>query len=453
MTDQIKKTENKMTDTPTGKLLLMMSWPAILSMVIHAMYNIVDTIFVSYVGEQAVASVTYIFPVNMLMVSFAVGTGVGINSLIARRLGARRYDEANKAATHGYMLGTCNWLLFALFGLFFAHAFISIFTHTPYILENASIYLRITTIGSLFIMIQVTNEKMLQATGNMILPMICSLTGGIANIILDPLFIFGIGPFPEMGVTGAAVATVLGQFISFVLGCLLVFCREHAVKVTFRGFRPEKQIIKDIYSVGAPAILMQAIGSVMNFGMNMIIGRISETGIAVFGVYFRLQSFVFMPVIGINQGSLPILGFNFGARNKERFLSTYKWSILFAMIIMFAGFLVFQLFPRQLLSIFNATDEMYEIGVSALRLISICFIPAAYGITTSNVFQATGHGTLSLWSSLIRQLVGILPLAFILTRFYGLNGAWASFALAEILGTLYLILVFIWLYKKEIRDL
>ena len=453
MTDEIQKTENKMTDTPTGKLLFMMSWPAILSMIIQAMYNIVDTIFVSYVGEQAVAAVTYIFPINMLMISFAVGTGVGINSLISRRLGARRYDEANDAASHGYMLGVCNWIAFALFGIFFAGAFVRLFTQTPYIVENATLYLRITSIGCLFIMIQVINEKLLQATGNMILPMVCSLTGGIMNIILDPLFIFGIGPFPEMGVTGAAVATVLGQLLSFILGTALVFGREHAVKITFKGFRPKKTILKDIYGVAAPAILMQAIGSVMNFGMNMIIGKISETAIAVFGVYFRLQSFIFMPVIGINQGSLPILGFNYGARNKERFMSTYKKSILAAFIIMGIGFIIFQLFPRELLSIFNASDEMYEIGEHALRLISICFIPAAYGVTTSNVFQATGHGTLSLWSSLIRQLVGILPLAFILTRYYGLDGAWASFALAEVLGTIYLISAFIWLYKKEIRDL
>ncbi len=453
MSQEVKMSENKMGTMPVGKLLLNMSWPAILSMLIQALYNIVDTMFVSFINEQAIAAVTYIFPISMLMIAFSVGTGVGINSLIARRLGARRFDEANDAASHGFRLSFFNWAIFAIFGLFFAKMFMEAFTETPYIIENGTAYLQVTTIGSLFLMVQVTNEKILQSTGNMIMPMICSLAGAVTNVILDPCFIFGIWIFPEMGVTGAAVATVIGQAVSMTLGLFLLFGKNHAVTIKFKGFKFKGEIIRDIYAVGLPAIIMQAIGSVLMFGLNAILGAISETGIAVLGVYQRLQSFVFMPVFGLTQGALPILGFNFGARNKERFIHTYKLALRVALIIMGAGFIFFQLFPETLLSIFNATEQMYEIGSKALRIISICFIPAAYGITTSTVFQATGHGVLSLWSSLIRQLVGALPAAFILSRFIGMTGIWAAFPIAEVLGTGYVICAFIWLYKREIKNM
>lgn len=446
-------TENKMGTMPVGKLLLNMSWPAILSMLIQALYNIVDTIFVSFVGEQAIAAVTYIFPVSMLMISFSVGTGVGINSLIARRLGARRFDEADDAASHGFRLSFFNWAIFAIFGLFFATMFMKAFTETPYIIENGALYLKVTTIGSLFLMVQITNEKILQSTGNMIMPMICSLAGAVTNVILDPCFIFGLWIFPEMGVTGAAVATVIGQAVSMTLGLFLLFGHDHAVTIRFRGFKFKAEIIRDIYAVGLPAIIMQAIGSVMLFGLNAILGAISETGVAVLGVYQRLQSFVFMPVFGLTQGALPILGYNFGARNKERFMHAYKLALRVALTIMGLGFICFQLFPDLLLSIFNATDQMYEIGSKALRLISICFLPAAYGITTSTVFQATGHGILSLWSSLIRQLIGALPVAFVLSRFIGITGVWMAFPLAEAIGISYVICAFIWLYKREIKTM
>ena len=453
MTEEVKLTENKMGVMPIGKLLLNMSWPAILSMLIQALYNIVDTIFVSFIGEQAIAAVTYIFPVNMLMIAFSVGTGVGINSLIARRLGAKRFDEADDAASHGFILSFFNWAVFAVFGLFFATIFMEAFTQTPYIVENGAMYLKVTTIGSLFLMVQVTNEKILQSTGNMIMPMICSLAGAVTNVILDPCFIFGIWIFPEMGVTGAAVATVIGQAVSMTLGLFLLFGHDHAVTIKFRGFKFKGEVIRDIYAVGLPAIIMQAIGSVMLFGLNAILGAISETGVAVLGVYQRLQSFVFMPVFGLTQGALPILGYNFGARDRDRFMHAYKLALRVALIIMGAGLLCFQLFPDILLSIFNATDQMYDIGDKALRIISICFLPAAYGITTSTVFQATGHGVLSLWSSLIRQLVGALPVAIVLSKIMGLTGVWLAFPLAEVLGTGYVICAFIWLYKREIKTM
>ncbi len=446
---------NKMGEMPIGKLIFNMSWPAILSMLIQAFYNVVDSFFVSQISEEALAAVTYIFPVQMLMISVAVGTGVGINSLISRRLGAQRMEEANMAASHGYRLSFFNWFLFLLVGIFLSRPIMEIMSDTPYIVENGTVYMQIITIGSLFIMVQISAEKILQATGNMMLPMICSLVGAVTNIVLDPLLIFGVGPFPEMGVTGAAVATVIGQIFSMILGQFLLFKGTHTVQVKLWGWKFDKHIIKDIYAVGAPAILMQSIGSVMQFGMNFILGSINETAVAVLGVYGRLQSFIFMPVFGINQGVLPIMGYNYGAKNRKRLMETFKKGFATAFIIMLAGLIIFQLFPQQLLSIFNSQNsaEMYEIGIPALKTISLCFLPASFGIMASSVFQAIGHGFLSLWGSLLRQLVGILPLAWILASISGLELVWYSFPLAEIIGTVYLATTLRYVYKKEIKNL
>ena len=447
--------ENKMGIMPVGKLILNMAWPAMLSMMIQAMYNVVDSFFVSRISESALAAITYIFPVQMVLISVAVGTGVGINSLISRRLGAKRFEEADLAACHGYRMAFVNWAFFFLVGLFLSKPIISIMTDTEYIVSEGSKYLSIVLMGSLFIFVQIATEKILQATGNMVLPMLCTITGAVTNIILDPLLIFGLGPFPEMGITGAAVATVFGQLFSMVLGQIILFKKNDLIHVKLRGFQWDMAIVKDIYAVGGPAILMQCIGSVLQFGMNMILSSFTETAVAVMGVYGRLQSFIFMPVFGLNQGVLPVLGYNYGARNKARLIEAYKKGFILAFCIMSLGLIVFLVFPHQLLSAFNAQNnpDIYEIGVPAFRAISWCFLPAAYGIMTSAVFQATGHRFLSLWSSLIRQLVGVLPIAIILGKFIGLNAVWYSFPLAEILGTAYLIIAYVILYKKEIKDL
>lgn len=444
--------ENKMGTTPVGRLIVTMSWPAVVSMLIQAMYNVVDSFFVSRISEEALAAITYIFPIQMVMMSCAIGTGVGINSLISRRLGAKSFEEADLAASHGYRLAFFSWAGFALFGIFLSRPLTCFMTDTPYIIEEGTKYMSIVLIGSLFVFVQVISEKILQATGNMIFPMLCSMTGAITNIIFDPLLIFGIGPFPEMGVTGAAIATVFGQFLSMVLGQYLLFGKKHPVKVRLRGWEWKGRIAREIYSVGFPAILMQCIGSVMLFGMNMILRTFSETAVAVMGIYGRLQSFIFMPVFGLNQGVLPILGYNYGARNKKRLMETYKKGFMLAFCIMALGLIVFQLFPHQLLSIFNAqgSQDMYDIGIPALRAISWCFLPASYGIMTSSVFQGSGHGFLSLWSSLIRQLIGILPIAYIFGRLFGLNMVWYAFPLAEIIGTAYLIIAFFTLKKREL---
>lgn len=447
--------ENKMGTMPVGRLILYMSWPAMLSMLIQAFYNVVDSFFVSRLGEEALAAITYIFPIQMVMISCAVGTGIGINSLISRRLGAKKFEDANKAASHGYRIAFFQWIIFVIIGAFFAKPIMTAMTSTEYIISEGRIYLSIITIGSLFMFVQITTEKILQATGNMVLPMLCSLTGAITNIILDPFLIFGIGPFPEMGLTGAAIATVFGQLLSMILGQAILFKGKHPVKVMFKGWTWDWQVFKDIFAVGFPSILMQCIGSIMQIGMNMILSAFTETAVAVMGVYGRLQSFVFMPVFGLNQGVLPILGYNYGARNKKRLLETYKKGFAIAFGIMAVGLLIFQLFPYELLGAFNAqgSESMFEIGLPALRAISWCFLPASYGILTSAVFQATGHGFLSLWSSLIRQLVGILPIAYLFGKFMGLGAVWYAFPLAEILGTGYLILAYIWLYKNDIKHM
>lgn len=451
MSNQIR--ENKMGTMPVGKLIVTMSWPAVLSMLIQALYNIVDSIFVSMISEQALAAVTYIFPVQMLLIAVGVGTGVGVNSLISRRLGAQRFEEANMAASHGYRLSFFNWIGFALIGLFLSNIFMNFFSSTAYIAESGALYMRIVTIGSLFILIQVSTEKILQATGNMLFPMICSITGAAVNIALDPVLIFGLGPFPEMDVAGAAAATVIGQCVSMILGQYLLFKKEHQVTVKVRGFKMDSRIIKDIYAVGLPAILMQAMMSILQFGLNAILGGLSETAVAVNGVYGRIQSFVFMPVLGLNQGALPIMGYNYGARDKGRLMKAFKIGFLIAFVIMAVGLVLFQLFPRQFLSMFSASEGMYEIGISAFRTISLCFLPASFGILASSFFQATGHGVLSLWGSLIRQLIGILPLAFILSRIGGLSLVWFSFPLAEILGFLYCLIAMRHIYKKDIARL
>ncbi len=445
----------RMGEMPVGRLILTMSWPAMIAMLIQAFYNIVDSFFVSMISEQALAAVTYVFPIQMLLISITIGTGVGINSLISRRLGAKLYEEADMAANHGYRLSFFNWMFFALIGIFLSSPFMHLMSNTPFIVESGTKYMAIITIGSLFCIVQMTTEKILQATGNMIIPMVCGIIGGVSNIILDPLFIFGIGPFPKLGVAGAAVATVLGQFLSMCVGQIVLFKGKHAVKVRLWGWKFHGRIIRDIYAVGAPSILMQSIASIMQFGMNIILGTMTETAVAVMGVYGRLQSFIFMPVFGLNQGVLPIMGFNFGARNRKRLMETYKKGFLIAFIIMAAGLVIFQMFPRQLLAMFNSQNNqaMFDIGIPALRYISLCFLPAAFGIMTSSIFQATAHGFLSLWGSLIRQLVGILPLAWILAAIGGVDLVWFAFPLAELLGTVYFAIALKHLYRTEIRRL
>lgn len=446
--------ENKMGTMPVRKLLMSMAWPAILSMTINAMYNVVDSIFVSRIGEDALTAVSLVNPIQMMIIAISVGSGVGINSLIARRLGAQNQEAADKAASTSIRIGLFNYLIFFVIGVFFAKPFISGYADEgTFIYDSACRYLQIICIGSLFLNIQVVLEKVLQSTGNMVAPMKCSLTGAIVNIILDPILIFGMFGLPKMGVAGAAIATITGQLCGMIMGITIVIRDEHLVNIKLKGFKMDWRIVGDIYKVGLPSIVMQSIGSFMIIFYNMILVVYSTTAVAVLGIYFRIQSFVFMPVFGLNQGAMPIMGYNYGAKNKERLMSTYKEAFKVALIVMAAGTVLFQAIPAQLLMIFDASEEMLRIGVPALRLISLCFIPAAFGIITGTLFQGTGHGVLSLYASVIRQLIGILPLAFILIRIGGVTLSWLSFPLAEVLGLVYSAVMLKWLYKNEISKL
>ena len=446
--------ENKMGTVPVKKLLLSMAWPAILSMTINALYNIVDSIFVAWMSEDAFTAVSVVSPIQMLIISLAVGSGVGVNSLIARLLGARDQNGANKAASTSVRIGLFNYAIFLIIGLFFTKVFVGAYAEPgTEIYDSAIIYMQIVCIGSIFSHVEIMLEKVLQATGNMVAPMICSLTGAVINIIFDPILIFGLLGFPALGVAGAALATVFGQLCSLIVSSYILIKKDHLVTIQLKGFRIDWRIVADIYKVGFPSIIMQAIGSVMLIFYNMILVAYSTTAVAVLGVYYKIQSFVFMPVFGLNQGTMPIIGFNYGARNKERLMAAYKYGLKIAVVVMAAGTVLFQLIPEVLLSMFDASEDMYEIGVPALRIISLCFIPAAFGILNSTVFQGTGHGVLSLFASLLRQLVGILPLAYILIRIGGVTLSWASFPLAELIGLTYSIIMFKWLYKKEIATL
>jgi putative MATE family efflux protein len=451
--------ENKMGTKPMLPLILSMSLPAMFSMLVQALYNIVDSIFVSRLGVNALAAVSLAFPVQTLMISVGVGTGVGINSLISRRLGEHKYEEANKAATHGVFLGIFSWVPFLIFGLLFSEPFMRAFSSNEQVVEMGIDYLSIVTIFSLACLVEICCEKTLQATGNMIFPMLFQLSGAITNIILDPIFIFGLLGVPEMGVAGAAIATVLGQVVSLIFAIIILFCREHHVKIELKGFHFEWKTIRDIYAVGLPSIVMQAISSFLNMGLNGILAGFSDTAVAVLGAYYKLQSFIFMPAFGLNQGLMPIMGYNYGARKKERLLSAIKIGAVVMVGIMVIGLLIFQLFPDQLLNIFkeagqaSADAEMLRIGRPALRIISICFVPAAIGILFSTAFQATGMGMRSLIISLLRQMILLLPAAWLLSLTGEVTNVWFAFPIAEAVACVISILLFLDMYKKHIRTM
>lgn len=442
--------ENKMGTMPIGRLLLTMSGPAICSMLINSLYNIVDSIFVSHISEKALTAVTYVNPIQLLMIAVGVGTGVGLNSLIARRLGAKRFEEANEAASSGIKLGILNWIVFALVGIFFSDWFLKLFTTDAQIIEYGASYMKVITICSIFVMVSILIEKIFQATGNMIYPMVIMISGCVFNIILDPILIFGYFGMPKLGVIGAATATVTSQAIGVIVGLVFLKTRENAVKVRFLS-KINWHSIKEIYSVGGPAIIMQSLNSFLIFAINGILSTFSDTAVAVLGVYGKLQSFVFMPCFGVNQGSLPIIGYNYGARDKTRMMKTFKTATITAMIIMAVGLAIFQFAPDLLLMLFNATDEMHDIGRMSLRIISWNFIPAAFSIIVTGLFQATGHGMLSMWGSVLRQFVVVLPLAYFGSKMFGITAVWAAFPIAELVGVTYFILVFRYLYKNDFK--
>lgn len=428
----INRKENKMGVMPIQKLLLGMSVPMMISMLVQALYNIVDSMFVARLNENALTAVSLAFPVQNLMIAVGTGTGVGVNALVSRSLGEKNTVYANKAANNGVYLSIFSAVAFALLSLFFGRFFFAVQTDDPQIIAYGTSYVYVIGILSIGMFFQFITERLLQSTGKTIYTMFTQGLGAIINIILDPIMIFGLFGFPRMEVAGAAVATVTGQIIAAGLGLWFNRTKNHELHISLRKYKVEKEVVKGIYSVGIPSIIMASIGSVMTFGVNKILMAFTSTAAAVFGVYFKLQSFVFMPVFGLNNGMVPIVAYNYGARKPDRIMKTMRLSIVYAVTIMVAGFAVFQLMPEALLSIFDASEEMVEIGVPALRIISFSFLGAGFGIVSSSVFQALGHGMLSLIVSVLRQLIVILPAAWILARIGGIHMVWWAFPIAEI---------------------
>ena len=447
--------ENKMGTMPMTKLIFSMSLPAMFSMLIQALYNIVDSIFVSFIGEDALTAVSLVYPMQMLIISFAVGTGVGVNSLISRRLGEKEYDEASHAANHGIVLAFITWVVFALIGLFFTKPFIASMAKgaenvSQNIINWGNDYMWIVMVFSFGVFIEVNIEKSIQATGNMLYPMIFQLIGAVINLIFDPIFIFGAGFIPPMGVAGAAIATVMGQIVSMFYAVYIAHKKDFHVKFSLKNFKFRAKTIKDIYIVGIPSIVMQSIASVLITLLNKILIVLTPTAVTVLGVYYKLQSFVFMPVFGLTQGVMPIMGYNYGARNRRRLVDAVKKGTAIAAVIMALGMAVFSIFPKQLLLIFNAKPDMLEIGIPALRIISLNFVPAAVGIIFGTFFQATGKGVYSLTVSFLRQIVLILPVAKFLSGF-GVTNVWFAFPIAESVSLVFCIFMYMNVYKKQIK--
>lgn len=434
------QTENKMGVMPVNKLLLSMAVPMIISMLVQALYNVVDSIFVSRISENALTAVSLAFPMQNLLISFAVGFGVGINALMSRALGEKDPAHASRIAISGMVLEAASYVIFLILGLFFTETFMraQISGEVPAedaaeIISHGVSYLRIVLIFSFGVFIEITYERILQSTGRTTLSMITQLIGAILNIIFDPILIFGLLGFPEMGIAGAAVATVGGQIVAAIVA---FFINKHWNReITLAGARPSKVSMLAISRISIPSIVMSSISSVTTFFMNLILTTFTATAAAVFGVYFKLQSFVFMPVFGLNNGTVPIVAYNFGARKGDRMKKTIQYAICAAVGIMIVGMLLFQSIPDKLLMLFDASDEMLRIGVPALRIISLAFPLAGFGIGASSVFQALGYSVYSMIVSLIRQLVVLIPCAYVIGRVTGdVTGVWWAFFIAELVS-------------------
>ena len=431
----------RMAEAKVFPLLVRMSGPAMFSMLIMSLYNIVDSLFVSAVSEIALRSVSIIFPVQQLMVAFAVGTSVGVNSYVARRLGAEDPETASAAASHGLALSFVNWMIFLVAGSLLAPVVVNLFSNHEEVIGGSVAYLRIVTMASIGLFWQIHCEKIFQATGNMTRAMYIQLMGALLNIVLDPILIFGWFGLPAMGVRGAAIATVFSQIVAGAVALYLVLRKEAVVRVRLRGFRFQKHILASIYRVGLPSLVMQSVTAMVGMVFNMIILPFSEIAITVLGVYLKLESFVFMPVFGIGQGMLPLMAYNFGAKRYDRVRQTLKSGFILMAGIMSFSTILFQLIPRLLLSAFNATEEMYAMGIPAFRNISLCFIFAGVAIILSISFQALGRGTYSLFISIFRQLVLLLPLARLFAVWH-LDYVWYSYAISDLGAALMAIFLF-----------
>lgn len=438
---------------PVNRLLLSVSFPMMVSMLVQALYNIVDSAFVARLGQDALTAVSLTFPLQNLMIAFASGTGVGVNALLSKSLGEKNYDRANKAAANGIFLAIIHCAMFLIVGVFFSKAFFSAQNGNPEIIKYGVTYSSICLGVSLGLFMQITFERLLLSTGKSIFSMLTQLSGAIINIIFDPLLIFGIGPFPRLGVAGAAVATVFGQFVAAFLALVFNLCFNHEIRLSVK---PHLDTIKRIYAVGLPSIVMVSIASIMTFGINKILSTFKDLvddAQTVFGVYYKLQSFVFMPVFGLNNGMVPIIAYNYGARKPERMTKTIRLSITYAVSIMILGLIVFNVFPKELLDIFKASEGVLAIGVPALRTISLSFVFAGFCIVSGSVFQAVGNGVLSMIVSIVRQLLILLPSAYLLSLSGNVSYVWFSFPIAEISSLILSAIFLVYIHKTLISNI
>ncbi|MDO4803299.1 MAG: MATE family efflux transporter [Lachnospiraceae bacterium] len=446
-----QRQENKMGVMPVKKLIITMSIPMMISMLVQALYNIVDSIFVARLSEDALTAVTLAFPLQNLMIAVTSGTGVGVNALLSKSLGEKRFDRSDKTANTAIFLSFCNFAAFALIGLFLAKAFIHSQTQDAIVAEYGITYLRIVMGMSLGLSYQIMLERLLQSTGRTVYSMASQLSGAIINIILDPIMIFGYFGCPAFGVAGAAYATVTGQTVAALIGLVLNLKYNQDIRIRMDYIlKPEGQIVWQIYRVGVPSILMMSIGSVMTYMMNRILIAFSNTATAVFGVYFKLQSFFFMPIFGLNNGLIPVLAYNYGARRRDRIDEALKFSAALALGIMLTGTLIFQLFPGALLDLFNAHEEMKAIGIPALRIISLHFPIAAVCIVMGSIFQAFSRSIYSLIVSVARQLVALIPAAWLLARTGVVTNVWFAFPIAEIMSLIISVICFRKLYREVV---
>ena len=449
-----KREENKMGVMPVKQLIISMSLPMMISMLVQALYNVVDSIFVAKISEDALTAVTLAFPMQNLMIALASGTGVGINSLLSRSLGEKKFDRSDAAANTGIMLTILNFVIFLIAGIVGARAFIASQTSDVAIIEDGAVYLGIVTTLSLGLFCQVTFERLLQSTGRTVYSMISQLTGAVINIIFDPIMIFGLLGCPAFGVAGAAYATVLGQTVAAVVGLVLNLKYNHDIKIKLSSiFKPKADIVGQIYMVGVPSILMMSIGSVMTYLMNQILIVFSTTAAAVFGVYFKLQSFFFMPIFGMNNGVIPVLAYNYGARNRKRIDDALKFAFALAISIMLVGTIVFELIPGVLLQMFDASDDMLAIGIPALRIIAVHFPVAAASIVMGSIFQAFAKSIYSLFVSIGRQLVVLIPVAYLLSLTGNLNAVWFAFPIAEVVSFILSLTFFRIVYRSTVEKM
>ncbi len=449
--------QSKMGTMPVGRLLLSVSTPIVISMLVQALYNVVDSIFVARLSEDALTAVSLVFPVQNLMIAVGVGTAVGVSSLLGRRLGERDTAAVNRAASNGLFLAVLSFVLFAVVGLAFSRAYFAGYAADSLVGQAVAnmgeTYMLIVTVASPGLFMALTLDRLLQATGRSMLAMASQMSGAITNIVLDPIMIFGLLGFPAMGVAGAALATVIGQWVSMVVSFLLNRRLNQEIRIHIRGFRPNPKTIKHIYAVGLPSIVMQAIGSVMVFGMNAILVAFGTTPVSVLGVYFKLQSFILMPVFGVNNGMVAVVAYNYGARKPKRIERAIQLSMLACIGIMVAGMVLFWVLPKQLLGLFDAGPEMMEIGTLALRTICFAFPLTAVSVVFVGVFQALGQGLYSLIMSVVRQLVFILPLAWLLAVLSGLSAVWIAFPIAELLAIIPAVFFFRAEWRRKIVPL